>query len=73
MSFMPKMPASTSFTPALCSVQIGVHTDGRNARLHQLERHILRAEPFERVKNDRVVGHDHLTLLCGGFLHHLQG
>ena len=58
---------------ALCSVQIGVHTDGRNARLHQLERHILRAQPFERIKNDRVVGHDHLTLLCGGFLHHLRG
>ena len=28
---------------------------------------------LQRVKNDRVVGHDHLTLLCGGFLHHLRG
>ena len=58
---------------ALGSIQIGVHTDGRNARLHQLERHILRADLFERIKNDRVVGHDHLTLLCGGFGHHLGG
>lgn len=55
---------------ALGSIQIGVYTDGRNACLHQLERHILRADLFERIKNDRVVGHDHLTLLCGGFGHH---
>ena len=58
---------------ALGSIQIGVHTDGRNARLHQLERHILRADLFERIKNDRVVGHDHLTLLCSGFGHHFGG
>jgi len=41
--------------PALGGIQIGVHTDGGNARLHQLIGHIGGAQPLERVKDDRVV------------------
>ena len=70
---MPKMPGQHLVHAALGGIQIGVHTDGGNARLHQLERHILRASFFERVKDDRVVRHDDRALLCGGSCHHLRG
>ena len=59
--------------PALGGIQIGVHTDGGNARLHQLIGHIGGAQPLERVKDDRVVRHDDRALLCRSFCHHLRG
>ena len=59
--------------PALGGIQIGVHADGRNARPHQPERHILRLQPLERIKNDRVMGHDQFALLCGGLLQNFRG
>ena len=54
-------------------IQIGVHTNGGNARLHQLIGHIGGAQPLERVKDDRVVRHDDCALLCRSFCHHLRG
>ena len=59
--------------PALGGIQIRVHTNGGNARLHQLIRHIGGAQPLERVKDDRVVCHDDCALLCRSFCHHLRG
>ena len=59
--------------PALGGIQIGVHTDGGNARLHQLIGHIGGAQPLERVKDDRMVRHDDRALLCRSFCHHLRG
>ena len=59
--------------PALGGIQIGVHTDGGNARLHQLIGHIGGAQPLERVKDDRVVRHNDRALLCRSFCHHLRG
>ena len=59
--------------PALGGIQIGVHTDGGNARLHQLIGHIGGAQPLERVKDDRVVRHDDRALLCGSLCHHFRG
>ena len=59
--------------PALGGIQIGVHTDGGNARLHQLIGHIGGAQPLERVKDDRVVRHDDRALLCRCFCHHFRG
>ena len=54
-------------------IQIGMHADGRDARPHQLERHILRPQLFERVKDDRVVRHNGFAVLRGGLCHHLRG
>ena len=59
--------------PALGGIQIGVHTNGGNARLHQLIRHIGGAQPLERVKDDRVMRHDDRALLCRSLCHHLRG
>ena len=59
--------------PALGGIQIGVHTNGGNARLHQLIGHIGGAQPLERIKDDRVVRHDDRAPLCRSFCHHLRG
>ena len=53
--------------PALSGIQIRVHADGGNARLHQLIGYIGGAQPLERVKDDRVVRHDDCALLCRSF------
>ena len=50
---------------ALGRVQIGVHTDGRNAPLGQPERQILGAQLFQRMKNHRVMAHDQAAALLG--------
>ena len=55
---------------ALGRVQVRVHTDGGDPRPHQLTGYLLRADLFQRGKDDRMVRHDDLTVLPGRFLYH---
>ena len=50
-----------------------MHTDGRDTSLHQPERHILRAQFPERVKDDRVMGDDGFAVFFRRFRHHFRG
>ena len=51
---------------ALGGIQVGVHTDGGDPFLHQLERQVGRAQFFQRVEDDRVVGDDELAAVLFG-------